>query len=94
METICEQLRLSPQNPNFETWQRIADQFVTTKDTVKIAMVGKYVSLADSYASVNEALMHSGAQQGLKVAIDDVDSQEFESISAPLFSCHSREVEK
>lgn len=79
VETICEKLHLTPKTPNFETWQRIANQFVTTKDTVRIAMVGKYVSLADSYASVNEALMHSGAQQGLKVVIDDVDSQDFES---------------
>ena len=41
-------------------------------------MVGKYVSLADSYASVNEALMHSGAQQGLRVAIENVDANDFE----------------
>lgn len=79
VETICEKLQLKSQNPNFENWQRVADQFITTRDTVRIAMVGKYVTLADSYASVNEALLHAGAQQGLKVIIDDVDSQEFES---------------
>ena len=79
VETICERLNLTYRNPKFETWQRIADQFVTTKDSVKIAMVGKYISLADGYASVNEALMHAGAQQGFRPVIENVDSQDFES---------------
>jgi CTP synthase len=79
VETICEKLRVSPRVFNFESWQKVADQFVTTKDAIRIAMVGKYVSLADSYASVNEALSHAGAQQGLGVIIENVDSQEFET---------------
>ena len=79
VETICEKLHVTPRVFLFENWQRIADQFVTTKDTLRIAMVGKYVSLSDSYASVNEALSHAGAQQGLSVVIENVDSQEFES---------------
>ena len=79
VQTISEMLHLSPRASNFDAWQQIADQFVTTKDAVKIAMVGKYVSLADSYASVNEALLHAGAQQGVGVTIENVDSQEFEA---------------
>ncbi|MHB2035333.1 MAG: CTP synthase [Nitrososphaerales archaeon] len=79
VETISEKLHLSPRNPNFDSWQHIANQFLSTKDVVKIAVVGKYVSLADSYASVNEALLHAGAQQGLGVVIENVDSQDFES---------------
>jgi CTP synthase len=79
VETICEKLRVTPRVFLFENWQKIANQFVTTKDALRIAMVGKYVSLSDSYASVNEALSHAGAQQGLSVVIENVDSQEFES---------------
>lgn len=79
VQTISEMLHLTTRASNFDKWQQIADQFVTTKDAVKIAMVGKYVSLADSYASVNEALLHAGAQQGVGVTIENVDSQEFES---------------
>ena len=78
VETLCEKLRLEPNSMNFVPWQRIADEFLTTKDAVKIAMVGKYVSLSDSYASVNEALSHAGAQQGVGVIVESVDSQEFE----------------
>ncbi len=79
IETICERLRVAPRVLNFEKWQKVADQFVSVKDAVKIAMVGKYVSLADSYASVNEALAHAGALQGLRVIIEDVDSQDIET---------------
>ena len=79
VETIHDKLHLAPRPSTFETWKKIADQFVSAKDAVKIAMVGKYVSLADSYASVNEALSHAGAQQGLNVIIENVDAQEFES---------------
>ena len=42
---------------------------------VRIAMVGKYVTLADSYVSVNEALRHAGARAGRPVAIDWLDSE-------------------
>jgi CTP synthase len=79
IDTICEKLRITPRAINFDAWQKTADQFVNAKDAVKIAMVGKYVSLADSYASVNEALLHAGAQQGLGVVVEHVDSQEFEA---------------
>ncbi len=78
IETICEKLRVTPRMSNFDQWSRIGDQFVTTKDTVKIAMVGKYVDLADSYASVNEALLHAGAAQGLGVKVENMDAQDFE----------------
>ncbi len=79
VETICQRLDLTPRSLFFDEWQHTANQFVTTKDAVKIAMVGKYVSLADSYASVKEALVHSGAQQALAVSVENFDSQEFES---------------
>lgn len=79
VETICEKLHVHPRAFNFETWRRVADQFVTIKDSVRIAMVGKYVALADSYASVNEALGHAGAVQGLGVIVENIDSQELES---------------
>jgi len=79
VETICEKLRVTPRSYNIDNWQKVSEQFVTTKDALKIAMVGKYVSLADSYASVNEALSHAGAAQGLSVIIENVDSQELET---------------
>lgn len=44
-------------------------------EPVRIAMVGKYVTLADSYVSVNHALSHAGAAAGMPVDIDWLDSE-------------------
>ncbi len=78
VQTICERLGLVPRNSDFSAWKKIADQFIEPAEEIKIAMVGKYVSLVDSYASVNEALAHAGAQFKSSVKVDWVDSQEFE----------------
>ena len=48
------------------------------KQTVKIAMVGKYVELHDSYISVNEALKHGGIETRSAVDIDWIDSETLE----------------
>lgn len=84
VETICDKLRIIPRASNYESWQKIAETFTKTRDVVKIAMVGKYVALNDSYASVNESLIHAGAQQGYTVEIDGVDATEFETSPTSL----------
>ena len=43
--------------------------------TVKIAMVGKYIDLNDSYKSINEALLHAGIQTRTKVEIVYIDAE-------------------
>ncbi|MFI8066891.1 CTP synthetase, partial [Acinetobacter baumannii] len=47
--------------------------------TVRVAMVGKYVELPDAYKSVNEALLHAGIKNRVKVQIDYVNAEELES---------------
>jgi len=61
---------------NWDKWNTIVNSFADTKEKIKIAMVGKYVKLADSYVSVNQALKHAGAKIGKKVIIDWIDSDE------------------
>ncbi len=78
VETVCNKLRIDSKASNYEAWQKIAETFTKTRDIVKIAMVGKYVALNDSYASVNESLTHAGAQQGYSVQVTGVDAMEFE----------------
>ena len=46
---------------NWDEWNKIVNSMNTNGDPIKIAMVGKYVTLADSYVSVNQALNHAGA---------------------------------
>ena len=52
--------------------------------TVRVAMVGKYVELPDAYKSVNEALLHAGIQNRVKVQIDYVDAEKFEDLDASV----------
>ena len=67
---------------NWDKWNKIAENMVNHEDQkVKIAMVGKYVTLADSYVSVNHALKHAGAQIGSSVDIDWIDSESISDYS-------------
>jgi len=61
---------------NWDKWNEIANNMINHEDQkVKIAMVGKYVTLVDSYVSVNHALKHAGAQIGKSIDIDWIDSE-------------------
>lgn len=63
---------------NWDKWNEIVNSFLNLKDQVRIAMVGKYVKLADSYVSVNQALKHAGAMINKNVVIDWIDSDELD----------------
>ena len=60
---------------NWDNWNTIVNSLQKTDDVIKIAMIGKYVTLADSYVSVNEALKHASASIGRSVNIDWIDSE-------------------
>jgi CTP synthase len=65
-------------------WNAIANRFLDRPKTVRVAMVGKYASLADSYVSVNQALMHACAVNGAKCKVDWIESEIMEEDSAKL----------
>jgi len=60
---------------NWDKWNKIVNSMNPNDTEIKIAMVGKYVTLADSYVSVNHALKHAGASIGKPVKIDWIDSE-------------------
>jgi CTP synthase len=64
--------------PDLSRWQRIVDIVRAPEGTVRIAVVGKYTNLLDSYKSLAEALAHGGIANHVKVQLDWVDSQIFE----------------
>ncbi|MDJ0388174.1 CTP synthase [Roseomonas sp. E05] len=68
--------------PDLSGWTRIVQRLENPEGEVKIAIVGKYISLLDAYKSLAEALTHGGIQHGVKVKLDWVDSQIFETSSA------------
>ena len=57
---ITEQLQLNVQQADLTAWKKIVHAIKNPKHTVKIAMVGKYVDLTESYKSLIEALKHAG----------------------------------
>ncbi|MGA2665327.1 MAG: CTP synthase, partial [Nitrososphaerales archaeon] len=65
-------------------WKKVASRFVEFDRTLTIALVGKYVTLMDSYVSVNQALHHAAAANGVGVEIRWVESEEFEEQASRL----------
>jgi CTP synthase len=65
-------------------WNTVADRFLEHDVTVRIAMVGKYANLADSYVSVNQALAHAAAVNRAKVRISWIESEEIEKDESKL----------
>jgi CTP synthase len=64
--------------PDLSRWQRIVDVVRAPEGEVRIAVVGKYTNLLDSYKSLAEALAHGGIANKVKVQLDWVDSEIFE----------------
>ncbi|MFQ5968928.1 MAG: CTP synthase [Nitrososphaerales archaeon] len=78
-ETVTSKLDLKTRAFNWGDWDGVMNSYKNFKDDVKIAMVGKYVKLADSYVSINHALSHAGAKVGYKVNVELVDSEQLEN---------------
>ena len=64
--------------PDLSRWQHIVDTVRAPEGEVRIAVVGKYTNLLDSYKSLAEALAHGGIANRVKVRLDWVDSEIFE----------------
>ncbi len=69
--------------PDLERWQRIAHAIANPEGEVTIAIVGKYTGLKDAYKSLNEALMHGGIANSVRVNLDWIESEVFESPKIP-----------
>jgi len=77
-ERIVQKLNIWTGAPHLEKWEKYVETFKHPKERVKIAMVGKYVGLTDSYKSLNEALAHGAAANECRVEIVHVDSEKVE----------------
>jgi CTP synthase len=75
---ICKRLQLSERKPNWSQWKQFVEAVVNPCFEVKIALVGKYAGLADSYVSMNEALRHAGAANQTRVQIEYFEAETFE----------------
>uniref|UniRef100_A0A0D9V3M7 CTP synthase n=3 Tax=Leersia perrieri TaxID=77586 RepID=A0A0D9V3M7_9ORYZ len=71
-----------PRQPKLVEWTERASKFDKLKATVKIAMVGKYTGLSDSYLSVLKALLHASVAMGRKLVVEWVPSCDLEACAA------------
>ncbi|AUX91197.1 MULTISPECIES: CTP synthase [Acinetobacter] len=79
-DLICERFGYDNlPEADLSDWDNVVEALLNPEYTVRVAMVGKYVELPDAYKSVNEALLHAGIQNRVKVQIDYVNAEELES---------------
>ncbi len=77
-EYLCKILSLPPRKPSLEKWSRLVSLYENARETVRIAMPGKYTQIVDSYISINEAIRHAAASLGAKPSIEWIDTTSFE----------------
>ncbi len=82
---ICKQLELEDCVPKMDEWAHLVNRILMPSDEVKIAFVGKYLDLKESYKSLTEALIHAGAHMDAKVNIKWVDSEKIEEDGAAKY---------
>ena len=75
-KVVCEHFNLKNKAPKNEKWEKMIEKIKNIpENAVKIAIVGKYISLEDSYLSVVESLKHGGFANNVNVDIEFVDSE-------------------
>lgn len=75
---IIERLGLPAREPNLAAWRELVANIALPKESVRIAVVGKYVELPDAYMSVREALYHAGLHNNRVIEIDWILSEDLE----------------
>ena len=75
-QIVVDKLGIDAPEAEMSEWKALVQNVLTLKDTLKIALVGKYVELPDAYLSTNEALKHAGFPYDTDVEIKWVDSEE------------------
>lgn len=84
---MLSELRMKlKKQPQFNEWKKLVERIAKPKNSVRVAMVGKYVdigsfTLKDSYISVNESLIHAGAALDADVEISWIDAKKLEKES-------------
>lgn len=75
---ICEALNLNPPAADLSMWDKLVYALEHPEHEVRIAMVGKYVDLTESYKSLTEALIHAGIHTKSRVKVEYIDSENIE----------------
>ncbi len=81
---VLRHFGLSSSAPDLTRWTDIVDRHQNPEGEVTIGVVGKYVGLQDAYKSLNEALVHGGMANRVKVHIRWIDAEIFEKDDAEI----------
>jgi len=76
---ISRRLGLPQKKPQWSEWKKFVDSSENLKHDVKIALIGKYAGLVDSYVSMNEAFRHAGAACQTNVHINYIEAENLEN---------------
>jgi CTP synthase len=86
-ERVLAKLKMtSKEEPNLDTWKSFLGKLKNPVNEVNVGLVGKYVSLPDSYKSIAESFVHAGSQNDCKVNVKWISSEEInkESVAQVL----------
>ncbi len=75
---VLRHFRMDDPEPDLSVWEDICRRIREPEQQIRIAMVGKYVELADAYKSINEALIHGGMEHAVRVKIEYIDAESLE----------------
>ncbi len=76
---LLDQFGIETNAPDLSVWQDVCHKIRTPERVIRIAIVGKYVKLADAYKSINESLIHGGMAHSVRVLIEYIDSESLEA---------------
>ena len=76
---ITDKLGLRSTLPRHAEWDTLVERIKAPKESVTVALVGKYTELRDAYLSVAESLRHAGLEHGVAVDIDWIDAETLEN---------------
>ena len=78
---VLKYLCINAKDRDLSIWEDIINKLFSAKDTIKIAIAGKYVGLNDSYLSVVESINHACIKEKLKAEIIWIDTEELEKLT-------------
>ncbi|MBZ7936577.1 MULTISPECIES: CTP synthase [Campylobacter] len=82
LNPIASILDLKISKPDMQNWNSLVKRVIAPSNEVKIAFVGKYVDLKESYKSLTEAIIHAGAALDTRVELKWIDSEKLENLES------------
>ncbi len=79
---LCDILQINSPEPDLEKWRNLVTKVRSATGSVRIGLIGKYVTLIDAYLSVVESLNHAGIHAGTNVEIDWIQAEDVEGLLA------------